>query len=395
MTIKYIDELPIAEKRVFIRVDFNVPLNDGEVTDDTRVRASLPTIRYALGQKTRVILASHLGRPKGKPNEKYSLKPVGHCLAALLGDVDVLMPEDCIGSGVKKLASELAPGQILLLENLRFHPEEETNDTVFARTLAANADVYINDAFGAAHRAHASTVGVVEYLPLHGAGFLMRQEVAYLTRIATKPDRPFIAILGGAKIADKIGVIERLLEKVDKLLIGGGMAYTFLKAKGFSIGSSIVDETKLHAAKRILERAELRGVPILLPVDHVVAAELSNTAIPHTTDGLDIPPGMMALDIGPKTVAHFAEALKGSKMIFWNGPLGAFEIDPFSTGTERVAKHVSDVGAITIAGGGDTIAAIRKAGVAEKFSHLSTGGGASLEFLEGKELPGIKVLEAL
>lgn len=393
MTIKYIDELPIAEKRVFIRVDFNVPLADGEVADDTRIQASLPTIRYALGQKTRVILASHLGRPKGNPNAKYSLKPVGHCLAALLGDVDVLMPEDCIGGGVKKLANEMSPSQVLLLENLRFHPEEEANDTVFARKLAAIADVYINDAFGVAHRAHASTVGMVECLPLYGAGFLMRQEVAYLTRIAANPDRPFVAILGGAKVADKLGVIERLLEKVDKLLIGGGMAYTFLKAKGLSVGDSIVDETKLHSARRILERAELRGIPILLPVDHIVAAELSSASIPYTTDGLDIPSGMMALDIGPKTIAHFAEALKGSKMIFWNGPLGAFEIDPFSTGTARMAKHVAEAGAITIAGGGDTIAAIRKAGVAESFSHLSTGGGASLEFLEGKELPGLKALE--
>lgn len=393
MTLKYIDELPIAEKRVFMRVDFNVPLARGVVTDDSRIQAALPTIRYALGHSARVILASHLGRPQGRRNPKYSLHLVGQHLSGLLGDVDVLMPEDCIGDAVRKLGGDMVPGQVMLLENLRFHPGEETNDEKFSRALAALADVYIDDAFGAAHRAHASTVGMVRFVAEKGAGFLMRQEIAYLSKIVGAPERPFVAILGGAKVSDKLGVIENLIGRVDRLLIGGAMAYTFLKARGGSVGHSLVEESQLFAARRILERAETRGVPLLLPVDHVVASEASATAAPRTTEGADIPEGLMALDIGPKTVARFAEALKGAKTIFWNGPLGVFELGPFAQGTVRIAQAVAAIGGTTIVGGGDSVAAVHAAGVADKIRHLSTGGGASLEFVEGKTLPGIRALE--
>ncbi|OGQ21844.1 MAG: phosphoglycerate kinase [Deltaproteobacteria bacterium RIFCSPLOWO2_02_FULL_44_10] len=391
--IKYIDEIPIHEKRVFIRVDFNVPVKNDVVTDDSRIQASLPTIRYALGQKARIVLASHRGRPKGKPNAEYSLKPVGQHLSELLGDVDVLLPESCVGQAAKKLIREMAPGQIVLLENLRFHPGEETNDPHFAAELAQQIEVYMNDAFGTAHRAHASTVGMVSLVPEKGAGFLMRREITYLTEMLKNPRRPFISLLGGAKVSDKLGVIENLFGKVDHFLIGGAMAYTFLKAKGYSTGTSLLDETKLHSAKRILERAATRQIPFLLPVDHVIAKECSENVIVSITEGVDIPEGMMALDIGPKTRALFLEALKGSKTIFWNGPMGVFEFDPFSQGTLRLAEGVAASGAISIVGGGDSIAAIKKSGVESRISHLSTGGGASLEFVEGKKLPGLGALE--
>lgn len=393
--IKYISELPIAEKRVFIRVDFNVKIEEsGGVGDDTRIRAALPTIRYALGQNAKVILASHLGRPKGEPNSKYSMKPVGVRLAELLGDVDVLLPEDCVGDAVKKLANELVPGQVMLLENLRFHAEEEANDEAFSKQLAGLADVYVNDAFGTAHRAHASTVGMVRFVPVKGAGFLMRAEVEYLTKLLEKPGRPFVALLGGAKVSDKLGVVENLLNICNELLIGGGMAFTFLKAKGIEVGKSLVEDNKLHSAKRILERAETRGIRLILPLDHIAATACEAFASTTTTDGPSIPKDMMGLDIGPQTISKFAGVIAKANTVFWNGPMGVFELAPFSAGTERMAVAVAESGATSVVGGGDSIAAINKAGVANRISHISTGGGASLEFIEGKKLPGIAALES-
>nr|HPM41640.1 phosphoglycerate kinase [bacterium] len=336
MTIKYIDELPIAEKRVFIRVDFNVAFDEERrISDDTRIRAALPTIRYALGANAKVILASHLGRPKGKPNPKYTMKPVAERLSELLGDVDVLCPEDCVGDAVKKLAGEMLPGQVMLLENLRFHAEEEANDEGFSKQLASLADVYVNDAFGTAHRAHASTAGMVPFVPVKGAGFLMRAEVEALSKLLKDPARPFVAVLGGAKVSDKLGVVENLMNICDRLLIGGGMAYTFLKAKGCSIGKSLVEEEKLHAARRILERAETRGIEIMLPLDHIVASACDAQAVPQETDGQNIPDGMMGLDIGPQTISKFASVIAKAKTIFWNGPMGVFELAPFARGPIR------------------------------------------------------------
>ncbi len=395
MSIKYIDELPISEKRVFIRVDFNVPLTaDGQISDDTRIQAALSTIRYALGQKAKVILASHCGRPKGQRNMKYSLKPVGERLAEILKDVDVLLPEDCVGDAVKKLAMEMLPGQVMLLENLRFHPEEEKNDEQFSRQLASLAEVYVNDAFGTAHRAHASTVGMVSYVPVKGAGFLMRTEVTALSKLIDKPDRPFVAVLGGAKVSDKLGVIENLMNTCNSLIIGGGMAYTFLAAKGIEIGKSLVEQDKVHTAKRILERAESKNIPILLPVDHVIANACNADAKASTTDGAKIPSEMMGLDIGPKTIASFGEAVSTAKTIFWNGPMGVFELAPFSNGTKAMAKMIAESSAFSVVGGGDSVSAVKKSGFAGKIGHISTGGGASLEFLEGIKLPGIAALEA-
>lgn len=394
MAIRYIDELSIAEKRVFIRVDFNVSFDEnGKISGDTRIRAALPTIRYALGQNAKVILASHLGRPKGKPNPKYSMKPVGVRLSELLGDVDVLMPEDCIGDAVKKLAADMLPGQVMLLENLRFHPEEEANDETFAKQLASITEVYVNDAFGTAHRAHASTVGMVKFVQVKGAGFLMKAEVEALSKLLKNPERPFIAILGGAKVSDKLGVVENLLNICDKFLIGGGMAYTFLRAKGVEIGKSLLEEDKLHAARRVLERAETRGIEILLPVDHIVASACDANAVPKETDSIGIPPDMMGLDIGPKTISKFASVIDKSKTIFWNGPMGVFELAPFATGTNQVAFAVAESRAISVVGGGDSITALKKAGLADRITHISTGGGASLEFIEGKKLPGLAALE--
>ncbi|MCY1015056.1 phosphoglycerate kinase [Pyxidicoccus sp. MSG2] len=392
--IRYIDDLQLTGKRVFIRVDFNVPLEGRRVTDDTRIREALPTIRRALEMGGKVILASHLGRPKG-PDPKLSLEPVAVRLAELLGGKhEVILTDDCIGDGVKKQVKELKEGQVVLLENLRFHKEEEANDEAFARELAANADVYINDAFGTAHRAHASTAGMVPFVKEKAAGFLMRKEIEYLGKVLKNPEKPFVAILGGSKVSDKIKVIESLLPKVDALLIGGAMAYTFLKAQGVEVGRSRVEGDKLSLATRMLEAAQRLKVPLVLPVDHIVGTELTENSVAKETPDNAIPPDMMGLDIGPKTRAIYAQHIRDARTVVWNGPMGLFEVNKFAEGTRSVAAAMAiNTQATTVIGGGDSAAAVEQMGFAEKMSHVSTGGGASLEFLEGRELPGIKALE--
>jgi phosphoglycerate kinase len=381
-----IRDLDLRNKTVFIRVDFNVPLAPGgqEITSDKRIRESLPTIRYALEQSAAVILASHLGRPKGKPNPEMSLAPVAKRLAQLLAK-EVKMAPDCVGPEVEKMRP--APGQVLLLENLRFHAEEEKNDVGFSRHLAALCDLYVNDAFGSAHRAHASTVGMIQFVPQAAAGLLMDKELQYLNKATKNPERPCIAILGGAKVSDKIEVIENLLKIVDRILIGGAMAYTFLKARGEPVGKSLVEDDKVPLAKELLARAENK---LLLPRDHVVAAEVKEGAENRVVS--QIPDGMLGLDIGPATVADFEAEIAKAKTIIWNGPMGVFEKPPFDRGTVALAKAVASSGAISVVGGGDSEKAIQSAGVAEKISHISTGGGASLEFLAGIELPGVAAL---
>jgi phosphoglycerate kinase len=387
-----ITELALQGKRLFIRVDFNVPLNaERTVIDDTRMRAALPTIRYAREHGAKVILASHLGRPDGKPDPQYSLQPVAKHLAALL-HTEICMAEDCIGERAQQQIAAMQPGDILLLENLRFHKEETTNDPAFSQALAALADLYVNDAFGAAHRAHASIVGMTHYLPQAAAGFLLRQEIEYLGKVLYHPEKPFTMILGGAKVSDKIGIIENLLSQINTLLIGGGMAYTFLRAQGFAVGNSLVEMDKQDKAAQILQEATKRGVSLLLPRDHVVAQKIEPAAAYRIVGQGEIPKGWMGLDIGPATVKAFSEAIHASKMIFWNGPMGVFEVEPFHTGTVALGRAVAASGAVTVVGGGDTVAAVHKAGIAEQISHISTGGGASLEFLEGQELPGIATL---
>ncbi|WP_164002406.1 phosphoglycerate kinase [Pyxidicoccus caerfyrddinensis] len=392
--IRYIDDLQLTGKRVFIRVDFNVPLEGRRVTDDTRIREALPTIRRALEMGGKVILASHLGRPKG-PDPKLSLEPVAVRLAELLGGKhEVILTDDCIGDGVKKQVKELKEGQVVLLENLRFHKEEEANDETFARELAANADVYINDAFGTAHRAHASTAGMVPFVKEKAAGYLMRKEIEYLGKVLKNPEKPFVAILGGSKVSDKIKVIESLLPKVDALLIGGAMAYTFLKAQGVEVGKSRVEGDKLSLATRMLEAAQRLKVPLVLPVDHIVGTELTENSVAKETPDNAIPPDMMGLDIGPKTRAMFAQHIRDARTVVWNGPMGLFEVNKFAEGTRSVAAAMAiNTQATTVIGGGDSAAAVEQMGFAAKMSHVSTGGGASLEFLEGRELPGIKALE--
>jgi len=390
-----ISDLEIEGKKVLIRCDFNVPLDDkGKITDDTRIQAALPTIRYALGRECAVILMSHLGRPKGKVDPKLSLKPVAERLGELL-NLEVLMAPDCIGPEVEKMARELKGEEVLLLENLRFRSGEETNDEKFAEQLASLADVFIQDAFGTVHRAHASTSGVPRHLP-SGAGFLLQKEIKYLKQALEEPERPFLAILGGAKISTKIGVIKNLLPKVDSLILGGAMAYTFLRAEKIGTGSSMVEEDKIDTAGEILKQASKKKVTVLLPLDHIIANKVSEDAESKEISEVTIPEGWIGVDIGSFSIKRFSSAIKSAKTILWNGPMGIFEIDKFSKGTKAIAEAIAEAtkkGSISVVGGGDSVAAVTKSGLQENVSHISTGGGAALEFLEGKELPGIASLK--
>jgi len=390
--MRTIKDLKLSHKRVFIRVDFNVPLEDGRISDDTRIRASLPTIDHALGQQATVILASHFGRPKGKAKPEFSLKPVAEHLSQLINRPVAFAP-DCVGEPATKAIAQ-NPGGVILLENLRFHPEEEANDPAFAKALASLCDAYVNDAFGAAHRAHASTEGIVRFVKDAAAGLLMAAEVEYLSKALKSPERPFVAIMGGAKVSDKLEVIENLLSRVDSLLIGGAMAYTFLKAQGLPTGTSLVEDDRLDNARDLLERAKARGVDLELPSDHVVAPKMEPGVPAQVLAAGDPAIGdQMGLDIGPETVARFVKIIAGARTVVWNGPMGVFEIDEFAAGTLGIAQAVAAVKGITIIGGGDSVAAVTRTGLADRITHISTGGGASLEFLAGRTLPGVAALE--
>ncbi|MBI2874442.1 MAG: phosphoglycerate kinase [Firmicutes bacterium] len=390
MEIRTLKEIPVSGKRVFVRVDFNVPLAEGRVADDTRIVASLPTIRFLLDGGARVILASHLGRPKGKRTLEFSLAPAAARLEILLGRRVRLAP-DCIGPEAEDAIAKAASGEVVMLENLRFHPEEEANDEQFAKALASLADMYINDAFGAAHRAHASTAGITRHLP-SAAGLLLEKEVTFLGKALTNPERPFVAVLGGAKVSDKIGVIENLFGRMDSLLIGGGMANTFLAARGFRMGKSLVETEKIPLASKLLERSERERVPLHLPGDFVITPEIRAGSPFRLAPASGIPEDWLAADIGPATAEVFAEVIRDAGTVLWNGPMGVFELDPFAGGTIAVARAMAECRGTTILGGGDSAAAAHKAGVAERLTHISTGGGASLEFLEGRELPGVAAL---
>ncbi len=387
---KSIEDFDVAGKKVLVRCDFNVPLKDGVITNDKRIVAALPTIKYLIDHGAKVILCSHLGRPKEGWEPEFSLAPVAARLSELLGK-EVKMAKDVIGEDAKKLAASLNDGDVMLLENVRYHKEEKKNDPAFAKELASLAELYVNDAFGAAHRAHASTAGVADYLPA-ACGYLIQKEINFMGGALESPKRPLVAILGGAKVSDKIGVIENLIEKVDTLIVGGGMAYTFFKAKGYTVGDSICEDDKVELAKEMLAKAEAKGVNFLLPVDNMISTHFAENAEHKVVDSDNIPDGWMGMDIGPKTIEKFCEAIKGAGTVIWNGPMGVFEFAPFAEGTLDIARAIAESGAISIVGGGDSVAAVTKLGFADKMSHISTGGGASLEFLEGKDLPGISCL---
>ena len=386
-----IRDLDLKGTCVFMRVDFNVPLAEGKVSDDTRIRASLPSIEHARKSGARLVLSSHLGRPKGKRNPAMSLRPAAERLSELL-KAPVDFADDCIGPEAERKSQALAAGGVLLLENLRFHPEEEKNDESFSQALARHGEVYVNDAFGSAHRAHASTVGVTRFLSKAAAGFLMEKELTYLGKAIENPEKPYVAIVGGAKVSDKIEVIENLMKLVDVLILGGGMAYTFLRAQGVAVGKSLVEEDKIELAKQLLSDAAARRVSLLLPQDHKVAEKIDPAAQPQVVGFKEIPDNLMALDIGPRSVEAFVGVIRKAKTIVWNGPMGVFECPPFAEGTMAVARAVADSGATSIVGGGDSIAALQQAGVTDKITHVSTGGGASLEFLGGRKLPGVEAL---